>query len=236
MWVIVRGRLWSSLPHRDILTVLKKISGKKLVEIEAAEFGRLLGLYDSVLIDIGTGDGKFVLTQARENSRMLCVGVEPAWERVSQASNRAVRKPAKGGAPNALFLCASAENLPVELRNVADLVTVNYPWGSLLSGICLARENVISNLAGLGRAGAKLVINLNTAVFEDPLEREKLGLPDVNTDYVRTVMQEQFRRLGWRFATAEFLSGQLPVSTTWGAQLVKGSMRNTLNIGFVLEN
>ena len=59
---------------------------------------------------------------------------------------QARRKPARGGAPNALFIVAAAEALPEPLTGIADEITINYPWGSLLRivvGLLPAAEGTI---------------------------------------------------------------------------------------------
>ena len=48
------------------------------------------------------------------------------------ASRRAARSTHKGGLPNALFIASGLEQLPAELAGFASLVTVYFPWGSLL--------------------------------------------------------------------------------------------------------
>jgi 16S rRNA (adenine(1408)-N(1))-methyltransferase len=53
---------------------------------------------------------------------------------MAEASRRAARNSSKGGLPNAVFVAAGVEMLPCELAGLADLVTVRFPWGSLLRG------------------------------------------------------------------------------------------------------
>jgi len=53
---------------------------------------------------------------------------------MAEASRRAARNPNKGGLPNAVFVAAGVEMLPHELAGLADLVTVRFPWSSLLRG------------------------------------------------------------------------------------------------------
>ncbi len=43
------------------------------------------------------------------------MGVDPAWQRMTQTSIRARRKPAKGGVPNLLLVNSAIENAPQEL-------------------------------------------------------------------------------------------------------------------------
>lgn len=48
------------------------------------------------------------------------------------ASRRAARSAHRGGLPNARFIASGLEQLPAKLAGFASLVTVHFPWGSLL--------------------------------------------------------------------------------------------------------
>jgi len=64
----------------------------------------------------------------------LAVGIDADARAMAEASRRAARNPRTGGLPNAVFVAAGVEMLPHELAGLADLVTVQFPWGSLLRG------------------------------------------------------------------------------------------------------
>ena len=53
---------------------------------------------------------------------------------MAKSSRRAARPVSHGGVPNALFVVAAAERPPTELLSIADELTINFPWGSLLRG------------------------------------------------------------------------------------------------------
>lgn len=66
---------------------------------------------------------------------------------MAEASRRAAAPASKGGVPNALFVVAAAESPPPELRARATLVTVSFPWGSLLRGIIGTDDRAAAGLA-----------------------------------------------------------------------------------------
>ena len=107
-------------------------------------------------VDLGCGDGRAVLAAAAAQSDRLVVGVDANAAAMAEASRRAARKPAHGGLPNALFMVAAAEALPPELARVAELVTVQFPWGSLLRGLLAAEPQIIGGVAGLLDRGGRL--------------------------------------------------------------------------------
>jgi 16S rRNA (adenine(1408)-N(1))-methyltransferase len=85
-----------------------------------------------VIVDVGTGDGRAVLARAASAPKTLVIGVDSNASAMAEAARRADRR----GPANALFLAAGAEALAESpLIGRADLVTVQFPWGSLLRGV-----------------------------------------------------------------------------------------------------
>ncbi len=114
-----------------------------------------------MVIDLGTGDGRFVLAAASDRPDRLVVGVDASAAAMAEASRRAAASPRRGGRPNALFVAAAAEALPPELDGLADRVTVHFPWGSLLRGLLGAEAAVIGGIARVLRPGARLDLLLS---------------------------------------------------------------------------
>jgi tRNA G46 methylase TrmB len=56
---------------------LRVVRGRGVDEMEAAELSEAVRGHDDVIVDLGTGDGRFVLREARERPRSLVVGKEP---------------------------------------------------------------------------------------------------------------------------------------------------------------
>jgi 16S rRNA (adenine(1408)-N(1))-methyltransferase len=91
-----------------------------------------LARYAGVIVDLGTGDGRYVLATAAACPDRLVIGVDANAAAMADAARKATArsgKPGKpgGGLPNALFVVAAVEALPVELAGVADLVTAHFP-------------------------------------------------------------------------------------------------------------
>jgi 16S rRNA (adenine(1408)-N(1))-methyltransferase len=75
---------------------------------------------------------------------------------MAEASRRAARAVERGGVPNALFVIAAAERPPTELLAIADELTINFPWGSLLRGALAIDEAAARGIAALLKPGASL--------------------------------------------------------------------------------
>jgi len=73
---------------------------------------------------------------------------------MAEASRRAARSARKGGLANAIFVVAAAESLPAELDGAATVVTLHFPWGSLLRGVAAAEPWLAAALVRVTRPGA----------------------------------------------------------------------------------
>jgi 16S rRNA (adenine(1408)-N(1))-methyltransferase len=103
-----------------------------------------------------------VLASAAAQPGRLVVGVDANAAAMATASRRAAARPRRGGLPNALFVLAAAEALPCELDGVADLVTVHFPWGSLLRGLLGAEPAIMTGLSRVMCRGATLSVLLSS--------------------------------------------------------------------------
>jgi 16S rRNA (adenine(1408)-N(1))-methyltransferase len=172
-----------------------------------------------VTIDVGTGDGRAVLAIAALDATTLALGLDASAAAMVEASRRAARAQRKGGRPNAAFLVATAEAPPTELERRANVVTVRFPWGSLLRG-CVGTDAVVAHgVAGLVAAGGTLELLLAPSA-RDGLE----GVPTEPAALIAGVAAT-FAPLGFhldlaRVATETELAA---TSSTWARRL--GSQR-----------
>jgi 16S rRNA (adenine(1408)-N(1))-methyltransferase len=113
---------------------------------------RLAG-YDTVHIDLGTGDGRFVRHIAQTCPDCFVIGVDAARENLHEVSRRATA--------NVLFVIANAQVLPSELYGLAAHITINFPWGSLLEGLLVNDRRLLDSLVKIMRPDAELEVRLN---------------------------------------------------------------------------
>ena len=208
---------------------MKVVRGRRITPLDAAVLRDLRQRFAHCLVDVGTGDGRFVYRTAVERPDTLCIGLDPVAEALRKTSDKAARKPARGGLDNALFLIAAAEDLPGPLAGVADEIIVNYPWGSLLRGITEPQASMLETLAGLARPqGAAFLFLINASVFADDDYRDRLSLPPLDADWARRELIPAYAAAGWVLQEVEELAGDAPHHTSWGRRLVRGSGRRTL--------
>ena len=119
-----------------------------------------------MVADIGTGDGRAVLARARAEPESLVLGVDAAATAMAEASGRAARR----GPVNAVFLATGAELLAdTPLTGRVDLVTVTFPWGSLLRGVLGLDADALAGVAALIAPGGRIEI-LASVVPSDRIE------------------------------------------------------------------
>jgi 16S rRNA (adenine(1408)-N(1))-methyltransferase len=138
---------------------------------------------------------------------------------MADASRRAAAKPARGGLENVLFIEASLENLGTAFDGLADRLTVNYPWGSLLRGIALPDSALLAKLAALARPGAELDVLVNMSPLRDGAYATRLGLAGAALLGSATDLASSYARAGWTIRGIEDVTGTLVHATRWGSQL-----------------
>ncbi len=197
------------------------VRGKRASEISAAQLAEMIAAYAHVTIDLGAGDGAFAYRYAKAHDDRFVVAIDPVAENLAEYAARAARKPARGGLANVLYVVASVEHPPPELRNVAIEIFVTLPWGSLMRGIILADERVLEGIESLARDGAGLRIVLNTRIFDDPVPIDVRDLPEVTPEYVRASLADAYARVGITITNTRWMNAEevATLGTTWAKRL-----------------
>lgn len=177
--------------------------------VEAARF---------VVVDVGTGDGRWVYRTARMHPDWLCVGVDANADGLRETSRRAARRTARGGAPNAWFIRARVEEPPAACHGIADEIRVHYPWRGLLHGLIEPRPAVLAALAALGTRGARLTVTINASALDGdfgPFADDTAVL----AGQLMARLAQSYAAAGITIAATAAPAG--PV-TTWGRRLGQG--------------
>ena len=175
--------------------MLKQVIGKNIKELDANEFTANLSRFVHVMIDLGTGDGKFAYNYARNNPAAFVIGIDASAESMEETSYKASRKPAKGGLDNLVLLWASAEQLPAELTGLANEIYINFPWGSLLAGVVKAEPVVMENIAKVIHPLGKIHIFISYDAKYEPQIMEQLDLPELSLTYFNN-MRPRYNKFG----------------------------------------
>ena len=184
---------------------------------------------EGVIIDIGTGDGRFVYQSARQNPNKFYIGIDPNTRPLEKISEKIYRKPAKGGAGNVLFIQAAVEDLPAELNGVADEVHVHFPWGSLLRAVVTGDIEVLRNVRRICSTGALLEVVTGLDPERDQSEIERLGLTPLSLEFIDTVLIQKYAAAGFQIVERGILaaSERPDFETSWAKRL-KGNERRPI--------
>jgi 16S rRNA (adenine(1408)-N(1))-methyltransferase len=182
---------------------------------------------EGVIIDIGTGDGRFVYQSARRNPKKFYIGIDPNVRPLEKISEKIYRKPAKGGAPNVLFIQASVEDLPAELDGVADELHVHFPWGSLLRAVATGDLAVLGNLRRICAPHALLEIVLGLDPVRDQTEIRRLELPALSLEHIDQVLTPRYATAGFEVTERGILAAsEWPeFETSWAKRLQQNEQR-----------
>ena len=132
---------------------METIRGKMSQYLDCNGLWSRLENYERVLLDLGTGDGRYVRTFAEQQPDWFVIGVDACRENLRAASRIAL--------PNALFLIANAQALPQELYGSIAHVTINFPWGSLLKSLLTGEAALMSGLTQISKPQMAIDIYLN---------------------------------------------------------------------------
>ena len=165
-------------------------------------------------MDLGAGDGRYVLHRAVENPTELVLAIDASHVAMRESSRRAAAPVRKGGLPNASFIASGVEQLPGELAGLASLVTVHFPWGSLLRAAAGRDAEATERIAGLVAPGGRLRLLLSAA----DRDATSGGLDDLDPAAVLSAYHALGMEPGaCRSASAEDVQA---AHSTWGRRLL----------------
>lgn len=207
---------------------MKTIKGNKTVEITKKELTDLVNQYKTVVVDLGTGDGRFTYKSAKENPNCLVLGIDPSQKQLELYSKRVNKEKFE----NALFVLGSVEKLPQELTEIANIVYIYFPWGSLLGGIARADEKIINNIASLVKPNGKLEIIFGYSQNAEPSESRRLGLDKLDYEKIQTEIIPIFERCGLKLNQLVNLEKEelLKIHSSWGKRLIFGQERKIFKL------
>ena len=142
-------------------------------------------------------------------------------------SERIYRRPAKGGAPNVLFLQAAIEDLPDELNGIAREVHVQFPWGSLLRGIATGDDLILRSLRRLCRNEARVEVIIGVDAKRDQSELERLRMPELSVKYLEGELVPKYESHGFEVVDFGVLSAsESPeIESSWAKRLRQSKTR-----------
>ena len=185
---------------------------------------------EGVIVDIGTGDGRFVYRSALANPNKFFIGIDANAKPLEKISMKATRKPNKGGAPNVLFVQAAIENLPEEFSGAADEIHIHFPWGSLLKAVVSGDETILQSLRKICAPECLLEIVFGIDEERDRSEIERLDLPKISVQYLENVLIPKYENAGFKILESGILDSSewSQMETSWARKLQDNSNRTVI--------
>jgi 16S rRNA (adenine(1408)-N(1))-methyltransferase len=183
-----------------------------------------------VIVDIGTGDGRFVYRSAREHPLKFFIGIDTNAKALEKISMKVTRKENKGGRQNVLFVRAAIEQLPPELDNTADQIHIHFPWGSLLRAVATGEPDSLRGLHRISAPGCLLEVVIGVYRERDRRELERLGLSEFSVDFVQKTLTLRYQESGFKvkesgvLATADWQK----LHTSWARRLTANVKREVV--------
>ena len=132
---------------------METIRGKASLDLDFNGLTEKLTGYNRIVLDLGTGDGRYVHYLADNFPQHFVIGVDSCRENLREYSRTKL--------PNALFIIANTQNLPNELSGLISHMAINFPWGSLLDSLLIGDSDLMSGLASLSRSVTSVDLRLN---------------------------------------------------------------------------
>ena len=214
------------------------LKGKKNIELVKNDFHNLIKPYEQIAIELGCGDGKFIYKLAKENKNWFCIGIDANQKNLEKYSKKIHRKTEKGGLDNIIYIISRIEQLPNELRNIANYIYIHFPWIGLLKGL-LALENmkntkntkneILQSIINLTLSDAIIELLFNYAIQYEPQTMEQLDLPELSLDYCNNILAKQYANWGLEIIEVSILSIEeiKKLKSTWGKKLIANRSRDT---------
>jgi 16S rRNA (adenine(1408)-N(1))-methyltransferase len=118
---------------------------------------QLAGQHERLHIDLGTGDGKYAVQRARQDPGTAVIALDTCLDHLHGAARRHPH--------NLRFVSHDALSWPIGLFPVASVVTVNFPYGSLLRGLVEGDPGLMNRLDTLLGPGSRLEVRINESAL-----------------------------------------------------------------------
>jgi 16S rRNA (adenine(1408)-N(1))-methyltransferase len=186
---------------------METIRGRKSLELDWTGLTDRLANYKHIVLDLGTGDGRYARTLAESRPNWFVMGVDACRENLREHSQAKLQ--------NLLFIIASAQDLPRELDGLVSHITINFPWGSLLASLLAADPKLMSGLKSVSRPGASLHLRLNSGALAEAGKTLEAGTDRIYFNLLQA---------GWQVKIPATMDAQALKSfpSTWARRLAFG--------------
>lgn len=186
---------------------METIRGRKSLELDSNGLTDRLGGYKRIVLDLGTGDGRYAHTLAESRPSWFVIGLDACRENLREHSQAKLK--------NLLFIIARAQDLPRDLDGLFSHITINFPWGSLLASLLAADPKLMRGLKSVSRPGTSLSLRLNGGALAEAGKTLEAGTDRIYFNLLQA---------GWQVKIPATMDAQALKSfpSTWARRLAFG--------------
>ncbi|NMB70406.1 methyltransferase domain-containing protein [candidate division WWE3 bacterium] len=214
---------------------MRIIKGNKKIDLTEYELKTVLSKYSKTMLDIGTGDGRYVYKNAQNNRENLYIGLDPSEKSLEEYSKKAV----KSKTDNVLFVVGSFEIFPKELTIIkADEISIILPWGSLLQAVANPTSEIAARLKNLIKPGGTLKLLFGYDSSLEPSETKRLNLFPITAQHVEKNIIPVFQQHGFSLGNFSTLCTDKlkEIESTWGKKIATRQERPLFMLIFLRGN
>lgn len=192
---------------------METIRGKTSHTMDATQLRSRLANHQRLILDLGTGDGKFALYHAVSFPNDFVIGIDSCRENL--------RSHSRTDLPNLLYVIANARSMPQELDGLVSQVFINFPWGSLLES--LLSGDLMPELESVLGASTRLEVRLNRGALKESGWEVESGIKRV---------RQNLSESGWRLDPPVMMdaSALRKFPSTWAKRLAFGRDPRAVNL------
>jgi ubiquinone/menaquinone biosynthesis C-methylase UbiE len=179
----------------------------KVYQANEVSFATWSYRFSRLHLDLGTGDGTFVVRMARKNASLGVVGIDTCLDHL--------RGSARNYPDNARFVQSDARALPSEFESRFASLSINFPYGNLLESIRDANPELLKEIHRVSQPGSTLEIVINESAL--------IGL-GLDLEAGRTALERFGNRLpGFRGSVSDMSAADLRAfPSAWSRKLGYG--------------
>jgi hypothetical protein len=201
---------------------METIRGKKSLDMDLTELKNRIANYNRIILDLGTGDGRYVHHLAQKNPQSFIIGVDSCRENLREYSRAKLS--------NMLFVIANAESLPCELNGLISHIAINFPWGSLLESLLDNKSHLLSRLESISASTAFIDLHLNSGALNEAGWSLESGTEQIHSNLLHAGWQ-----VDMHFSMSSADLRRYP--TTWAKRIAVGRDLRAISLsGWMIQS
>jgi len=178
------------------------------------------------ILDIGTGDGRFIYKSAVLNPKNLYIGIEPSvnFKEYQREINRKKLT-------NATLINSSIESFEVTDK-FFDQIFIHLPWGILLKHVVTVDKEIFKKLNKMLKKGGEIEIIFGYDPKLEKSETNRLSLKELNLKELGFLKEKYSKIPGLELKHFQLISNKdlKDKQTSWSKKLAFGGLRNFFQI------